>query len=127
MKLGYTRQVNLEYGEAVEKVKGGLEDKSFKITHEMDVKHILNEKLGEEIEDYVILSASKPQLVSKALSIDRDIGLMIPFNVIIYTKEEETYVSALEFRDLMDEIGNHDLKEVGGEIQSYLKEVIDNI
>jgi len=60
-----------------------LREEGFGILTEIDVRRTLAEKLGEEIEPYVILGACNPALAHKALSIDRSVGALLPCGVAL--------------------------------------------
>ena len=61
-----------------------------------DVTATLKAKLGEQIEDYVILGACNPPLAHKALIIDRSIGLLLPCNVVVRAAGTGSVVEALD-------------------------------
>jgi len=80
----------------VPKVKEAFAAQGFGTLTEIDVRATLKEKLGEEIEDYLILGTCNPQLARRALEADRDIGLLLPCNVVVRTTEDDrTLVQAL--------------------------------
>jgi uncharacterized protein (DUF302 family) len=96
MQYGRTIEVDLSYEEAVPKVKEAFKQQGFGTLTEIDVRKTLKEKLGLEMEDYVILGACNPQLAHRALDIDRDIGLLLPCNVVVRRHEGRTLVQALD-------------------------------
>ena len=50
---------------------------------EIDVTATLRARLGEQMEDYIILGACNPPAAHQALGIDRSIGLLLPCNVVV--------------------------------------------
>ncbi|HSO94221.1 MAG TPA: DUF302 domain-containing protein [Candidatus Dormibacteraeota bacterium] len=96
MQYGRTIEIDLPYDEAVVRVREAFKQQGFGILTEIDVRKTLNEKLGLEMEDYIILGACNPQLAHRALDIDRDIGLLLPCNVVVRRKDGRTLVQALD-------------------------------
>jgi len=96
MRYGRTIEVDLSYEETVPKVKEAFKQQGFGALTEIDVRKTLKEKLGLEMEDYAILGACNPQLAHRALDIDRDIGLLLPCNVVVRRREGRTLVQALD-------------------------------
>jgi uncharacterized protein (DUF302 family) len=60
-----------------------LREEGFGILTEIDVRRTLAEKLGEQIEPYVILGACNPMLAHRALTIDRSVGALLPCGVAL--------------------------------------------
>ena len=83
MEYGQGIELSLPYPEAVRAVKAALKEQGFGVLTEIDVKATMREKIDRDIEDYVILGACNPHLASRALDVDRRIGLLLPCNVVV--------------------------------------------
>jgi len=127
MSYGYSKEVDISFDEAIDKVREKLKEQGFGVLTEIDVKKTLKEKLDVDYEDYIILGACNPPFAYKALQAEKEIGLLLPCNVIVYVKDNKTLVSAINPVKAMGMIENEDLKEIANEVGDKLKEVIDNI
>lgn len=79
------------------KVRDALKEEGFGVLTEIDVEATLREKLGEEVGPYKILGACNPPLAHKAIGIDREVGLMLPCNVLLRgTDNGDTEVMAAD-------------------------------
>lgn len=83
MTMGLTTKLNTTFEDAVERTTSALADQGFGVLTRIDVKTTLKQKLGEDMEDYLILGACNPTLAHKALDVDRQIGQLLPCNVVV--------------------------------------------
>ena len=127
MNYGYKRKVPLPFGEAVKKAKSELAKEGFGILTEIDVKASLKEKLGLDYDNYLILGACNPPFALKALQAEKDIGLLLPCNVIVYEDGGEVFVSAIRPTIAMEIVRNQSLAEVGKTVEEKLKKVVDAV
>ena len=127
MNYGYKRQVNLTYEEAVYKTKAELQKEGFGVLTEIDVRTTLQKKLNVNFDKYLIIGACNPPFAFKALQVEKDIGLLLPCNVIVYEDKGRTLVSAIAPTVAMNMIENEELAEVAGQVEAKLKKVVDNI
>lgn len=123
---GYKKKVNLSYNKAVEKTREELQKEGFGVLTEIDVKATLKKKLDVDYDDYIILGACNPSFAYKALQAEKDIGLMLPCNVIVYTNNNETYVSAILPTVAMSMVENIQLREIALLVEDKLKKVLDS-
>ena len=120
--MRYGTQVTLEepFGQAVARVRAALADQGFGVLTEIDVTATLKAKLGEQIEDYMILGACNPQFAHQALAVDRSIGMLLPCNVVVRAAAEGTLVEALDPQVMVTLTGRPELKPVADEVSRRL-------
>ncbi|HTQ17722.1 DUF302 domain-containing protein [Mycobacterium sp.] len=85
MTSGLSAKLDTSFEEAVERITRALADQGFGVLTTIDVKATLKNKLGKDMEDYLILGACNPTLAHRALDIDRQIGQLLPCNVVVRT------------------------------------------
>src|SRR3989338_8512100 len=127
MNYGYKRNVPLPFGEAVEKVRSELAKEGFGVLTEIDVKASLKEKLCLDYENYIILGACNPPFALKALQAEKDIGLLLPCNVVVYEEGGKVFVSAIRPTVAMQVVGNPSLADLGKMVEEKLVKVVDNV
>lgn len=118
--------VTLSFEEALEKVTEELNKEGFGVLTEIDVKETLKKRLDVDFRKYKILGACNPPNAYKALQAEKDIGLMLPCNVIVYESESgETVVAAIDPVAAMSPVGNIALDTTATEVQRKLRNVIE--
>ena len=85
---GIGTTVPLPYDRAVERTREELSREGFGVRTEIDVRATMQKKLDVDFRPHIILGACNPPLAYSALSAERDIGLLLPRNVIIYAGDE---------------------------------------
>ncbi len=96
MEYALSIELDLPHEEAVVRVKEAFAAQGFGILTEIDVQATLKTKTGADIEPYLILGACNPQLAQQALAIERQIGLLLPCNVVVRAGDGCTIVEALD-------------------------------
>jgi len=127
MSYGYKKKVNLSYAQAVERTKDELKKEGFGVLTEIDVTATLKKKLDVDYENYVILGACNPPFAYQALQAERDIGLLLPCNVIVYEDDGATWVSAIVPTVAMSMVENEELGSIAVEVEQKLEKVVDAI
>jgi len=124
--VSYGTQVTLDapFGDAVARVRAALAAQGFGVLTEIDVTVTMKAKLGEQMEDYVILGACNPPFAHQALAIDRSIGLLLPCNVVVRTTAEGTIVEALDPQVMVTLTGRPELKPVADEVSRRLADAL---
>lgn len=127
MTYNHKRQLSIGFVEALDRAREELAKEGFGVLTEVDVKATLHEKLGVDFDNYVILGACNPPFAHEALLAERDIGAMLPCNVIVYEQGGKTFVASIRPTVAMGMIQNPELMVVAREIEKKLDRVIMNI
>lgn len=125
MSYGFSKALKLSYEEAVEKVANELKKEGFGVLTSIDVKDTLKKKIDVDFKKYVILGACNPVLAHKALQTEEEIGLLLPCNVLVYEKDNETKVSIFNPMTMTKIVDNDSLKTVAEEVNTKLRRVLE--
>lgn len=122
--LGIT--VALAYDVAVDRTREALQREGFGVLTDIDIRATLKKKLDIDFRPYVILGACNPPLAHQALSAERDIGLLLPCNVIVYAGDTAgtSVIAALDPVAVMDMTGREDIRAVAVEVRQRLERAL---
>jgi uncharacterized protein (DUF302 family) len=128
-RYGISTTVDLRYERAVERTKEELSKEGFGVLSEIDIAATLKKKLDVDFRRYVILGACNPPLAHRALTAERDLGLLLPCNVIVYAADEDgkSVVAAMDPEAALELTGNAEVREVAREVKSRLERVLDGV
>jgi len=127
MDYAMMTRLRAPFAETVERVRAALQDQGFGVLTEIDVRATLRDRLGEELEDYLILGACNPPLAHRALQTDRRIGLLLPCNVVVRCDGGETVVEALDPQVMVSVSGQPELEPVADEATRRLAAALDSL
>lgn len=119
---GIRKSVGLPWADTVSRVRELLGEEGFGVLTEIDVKETLKRKLDVDFDHYIILGACNPPLAHRALTADRDIGLLLPCNVIVYEEgDDRTVVAAIDPNSMIQLSGGK------GEIESVARDARERL
>jgi uncharacterized protein (DUF302 family) len=127
MDYSITIHTPAPFAEAVARVRDALKAQGFGVLTEIDMRATLRDKLGEDMEDYLILGACNPPLAHRALGIDASIGLLLPCNVVVRADAGQTIVEALDPQTMVTITGQPALQPVAGEAAARLRAALDSL
>jgi uncharacterized protein (DUF302 family) len=128
MSYGITVRVVAPFAPTVERVRTALKEQGFGVLTEIDVRATMKQKLGVDMEDYLILGACNPPVAHRALDIDRDIGLLLPCNVVVRADGAGTsLVQALDPHVMVQVTGRPDLYDVAEDAGTRLRAALDSV
>lgn len=130
MGIALSTALHTSFDDAVRRTREALAEQGFGVLTEIDVQATMKAKLGEEMEDYLILGACNPQLAHRAVNIDRQIGLLLPCNVVVRADpadEHTVLVEAMDPQMLVDVTGEAELRPVADDVTTKLRAAIDSL
>lgn len=122
---GFGKTVDGGFEETVRRVREALQEQGFGILSEIDVRAKLKEKVGVDFRPYLILGACNPRLAHRALSAERDLGLLLPCNVVVYGEDDgRTAVMAMDPVSALSVVGNPAVAPVAEEVRELLSRAL---
>ena len=112
------------------KTRAALKDNGFGVITEIDMQATLQEKLGESIERYVILGACNPALAHRAVSAEKQIGVLLPCNVVVREDPEQpatVHIDAMNPQLMAQVVDNPALAPIADEVTERISNAINAI
>ncbi len=114
----------LSFDRAVDRVRDELKQEGFGVLCEIDVQATLRARLGVETEPYLILGACNPPLAHRALDAEPELGVLLPCNVVVYERDGETRISAVDAERMLSIVGNDELAQTAAQVRGKLAAVV---
>jgi uncharacterized protein (DUF302 family) len=129
MPIDLTREIpNVSHAQGLQKVKEELKANKWGVLSDIDVREILKEKLGVEIESYNILDVCNPQLANEGLKVSKTVGLVMPCKMSVYNDSGKTKISLyLPTKQLPQELRMPELEELAEKAEVSLKKIVENV
>ena len=124
---GLATLIEQDLPETEARVTAALAAEGFGVLTRIDVSETLRNKIGAEIEEYVILGACNPPLAHRALSAEDTIGLMLPCNVVVAATDSGSEVAIAKPRMMMQVASAEGLDEVAEDAQSRLERALESV
>ncbi|MGB7055243.1 MAG: DUF302 domain-containing protein [bacterium] len=127
MNYGFVKATHLDFDAALARVEKELQQEGFKILTRIDAQAKFKEKLNIDFPKYMILGACNPKMAHQAITLEWNIGLLLPCNVIVYEKEDRVWIGVMKPTEAMATVQNEGLRGLATEVEAKLKRVFDNI
>ena len=125
MQYYFSKIIAISLEEALARVTEELKKEGFGVLTEIDMQATIKKKLDVEIRPYRILGACNPPFAYKALQAERNIGLLLPCNLVVQDAGEgKTEVAAINPIVAMSRVDNPALEPVAREVAARLQRVI---
>jgi len=125
---GMTIKMNGTLEEVKPRVLEALKTQGFGVLTEIDVQKTLQQKLGVDFKPYLILGACNPRFAYRALSVDEEIGLLLPCNVVLKQERDGVEVSIQDPEVMFSVVDDETKKTMLGfpqEVKRALQSVLE--
>ena len=130
MNIAIATPLHTSLEDAVARTREALAEQGFGVLTEIDMKATLKAKLGTDMEDYLILGACNPPLAHRAVEANRQLGLLLPCNVVVRTDPDHAgtvLVEAMNPGLLVEVTGEPELRPVAEEVTDRLTAAINSL
>lgn len=114
-----------DFDAVVADVREALSGQGFGVLTEIDVQATLRDKLGAEMDPYLILGACNPPLAQRAIGAEPEIGVLLPCNVVVRVDGEAVVVDAMDPVAVMSVVETPGVDEIAAEVRDRLAAVVD--
>ena len=121
------KEVTGEFQEVISKVKETLRLEEFGVLTEIYVSETLQKKLNVDYPQYVILGACNPRSAYQALQAEKEIGLLLPCNIIVYEHKGKVTVAAIRPTVAMQMTENTKIEDIAKEVEKKIQKVISQL
>jgi uncharacterized protein (DUF302 family) len=128
MGMALSTTLHTSFEDAVERIRNALADKGFGVLTEVDMKATLKAKLDVNMEDYLILGACNPQFAHEAVDVYRQIGVLMPCNVVVRKdpdSPDRVIVDAMDPRLMVEVTREPGLDRIADEVRGLLQEALN--
>lgn len=105
---------------AVTTLTQALKEQGFGVLTQINVKETLKRKLEVDYPSYIILGVCNPPNAYKALQAEKEIGLLLPCNVIIYEENGTVSISVMKPTAALTLSKNASIAKIAQEVESKL-------
>ncbi|MGZ8376075.1 MAG: DUF302 domain-containing protein [Gemmatirosa sp.] len=129
LQYGFGATVALPFPEALERTREALIVEGFGVLCEINLEATMRQRLGVEMGPYAILGACNPPLAHEALTVDPDVGLLLPCNVVVYagTDPGSCVVAALAPTAALAIANNTALTPIAAQAEQRLRRAMERV
>jgi uncharacterized protein (DUF302 family) len=125
-RYGFSVSVPLPYDVALARTRAALVAEGFGVLTEIDLRTTLKKKLDVDFRPYAILGACNPPLAYQAVLAERDVGLLLPCNLVVYAGDaaDTSVVAAMDPVQALQLTGREDIAALAAEVRLRVERVL---
>ena len=126
---GFTlrRATHKSYEQVLALIPELLKAEGFGVLTQIDVKETMKQKIGVEFRKYRILGACNPHFAHEVLTVDPEVGVMLPCNVVVYEGDDgNAIVLAIDPMEAIA-VANPAIRSVAERVRTGLARALANL
>jgi uncharacterized protein (DUF302 family) len=127
IEYGFYKELDKSFNETAEVILKELPKHGFTIVTQIDMKDKFKEKLNKNFHQYTVLGLCHAPTAYEAIGLEKNIGLFLPCNMIVYENNEVTAVSVVKPSIVMNHMNNPGLVQLAEKLEIKLKQLFDSI
>lgn len=121
----FGKPVAMDFDAAVQRVTEELAKVGFGVLTDIDVQATMRKKLGLEMRPYRILGACNPQIASKAIAAEPQIGALLPCNVVVRQDEQDAvHVEIMDPNAVLNLVDNPAVPALAADVRQRLEQAL---
>jgi uncharacterized protein (DUF302 family) len=124
----FGKTVAMTFDSAVQRTTEELVKVGFGVLTDIDLQATMKKKLGIEMPPYRILGACNPQLASRAIAAEPQIGTLLPCNVVVrQDKQGAVRVEVMDPNAVLTLVGSAEVTALANEVRGLLKRALHSL
>ncbi len=119
--------LEVPFAEALARTKEAFAAEGFGTLTEIDVQATLADKIGKEMDPYVIVGACNPGLAGQAIDAEPQIGVLLPCNVVVRQTGGNVVVEAMDPGLMATIVGTESIRPVADEARRLVSNAMERL
>ena len=119
--------LEVPFDEALARTKEAFAAEGFGTLTEIDVQATLADKIGKEMDPYVIVGACNPGLAGRALDAEPQIGVLLPCNVVVRQTGGNVVVEAMDPGLMSTIVGTESIRPIADEARRLVSNAMERL
>lgn len=128
MTYTISTRFDADFDTVIDATTEALSDEGFGVITDVDFQATIDEKLGEEMQQYRVLGACDPGTAFEGIEMEPELGALLPCNVAVHEDEDGmVVVSAVDPVELIGLTGNDELEAKASDIAARIETAVESI
>jgi uncharacterized protein (DUF302 family) len=119
--------LDMPFDEALARTKEAFAAEGFGTLTEIDVQATLADKIGKQMDAYIIVGACNPALAGQALDAEPQIGVLLPCNVVVRQSGGNVVVEAMDPGLMATIVGTESVRPIADEARRLVGRAMESL